>query len=153
MNISPDIHRRFYFFPHRLPARLSLPEQVYLSAHTALCVSLIQCVLVGGGSLAAAALDLCVSQAPPQTASQAPHCVGSCSSLVSSCHPTFLSSLDLFLPQPFNHQQLPFLKNFNTINFHGTQSKSFVDNYIELTLHFLSRYFKSDYSLIRWNVL
>lgn len=49
MKISPDIQRRFNFLLHRLPARLSLPEQVYLSAHTVLCVSLILCVLGGGG--------------------------------------------------------------------------------------------------------
>lgn len=71
-----------------------------------------------GGALALA-LQLHVNQAALQTASQAPHRVGSCSSLVSPCHPKFLSSPPLLLLQSFNHRhQLFSEKHFSlTISF------------------------------------
>lgn len=62
-------------------------------------------LLTLGGALAVA-LRLCVNQAALQTASQAPHHVGSCSSPVLSCHSKFLSSLPLFLQQSLNHHHL-----------------------------------------------
>lgn len=54
-----------------------------------------------GGALAVA-LRVCVNQAALQTASRAPHRVGSCSSPVSSCQSKFLLSLPLFVPQSLN---------------------------------------------------
>lgn len=55
-----------------------------------------------GGALAVK-LRLCVNQAELQTASQAPHGVRSCSSLVSCCHSKFFSSPPLSLRKFLNH--------------------------------------------------
>lgn len=97
------------FLPHHMPVCFCLSvysylsfwlyEQVYLPARSARLVLFLQTL----GGAPAAALQLCVNQATLQTASQAPHRVGSSSSPVSSCHPKFFSSPPLFLPQPFNH--------------------------------------------------
>lgn len=94
-----------------------LPVCVYISLCISTChvVHLNRCIClltVGaywalflqplGGALAVE-LRLCVNQAALQTASRAPHCVGSCSSLVSCCHSKFFSSLPLSLLKSLNH--------------------------------------------------